>query len=43
MSISDDGAVAMSAQDKDIAVNGDMGQAEGLLGKKKGFGGKKGK
>ena len=31
----------MSTKDKDIAVNGDLGQAEGLMDKKKGYGGKK--
>eukprot|EP00826_Nyctotherus_ovalis_P015304 TRINITY_DN1433_c0_g1_i8.p1 TRINITY_DN1433_c0_g1~~TRINITY_DN1433_c0_g1_i8.p1 ORF type:complete len:329 (+),score=90.92 TRINITY_DN1433_c0_g1_i8:343-1329(+) len=33
---------AMSAKDKEIAINGDAGQAEGLLGKKKGSALKKG-
>lgn len=40
MTVSDDEAATMSAQDKDIAVNGDAGQAEGLLEKKKGNTGK---
>ena len=31
----------MSAKDKEIAISGDAGQAEGLLGKKKTYGGKK--
>lgn len=31
----------MSAKDKEIAVNGDMKQAERLMEKKKGFSGKK--
>ncbi len=36
-----EGPVAMSAHDKAIAVNGDAGQADGLLDKKKGYAGKK--
>jgi len=33
--------VSLSAEDKEIAINGDAGQAEGLLEKKKGHLGKK--
>ena len=37
-----EGKAKMSHKDKSIAVNGDIGQAEGLLGAKKTLSGKKG-